>query len=144
VGKRGRESLIYGSGDGWYFAGHAKAANGCNGGLVYHVLEGGTDLCPLRSWRDTDKRPLEDRLSGVIPVLLMRVDAKKAERAKVEAEARERAVLERRKREAEQQRQREKARVEGLVREAESWHKSQSIREYLRAVRQTVVAVLAG
>ena len=32
-----------------------------------NVLEGGTDLCPLRSWRDTDQRPLEDRLSGVIP-----------------------------------------------------------------------------
>ena len=108
-----------------------------SGLLELNVLEGGKNAWPFRSWRDTDKGRLEDRLSGVVPAILTYIDARKAERAKAEAEARERAAIERRKREAEQQRQREKARAEGLVRDAESWHKSQSIREYLRAVQQT-------
>lgn len=108
-----------------------------SGLLELNVFEGRRDSYPFCSWRDTDKGRLEERLRGVIPAILTCIDTRKAERARAEAEARERAVIEQRKRDAEQQRQREKARVDGLVRDSESWHKSQSIREYIRAVRLT-------
>lgn len=110
-----------------------------SGLLELNVFEGRRDSYPFRSWRDTDKGRLEERLGGVIPAILTCIDTRKAEQATAETDARERAAIEQRKREAEQQRQREreKARVDGLVRDAESWHKSQSIREYIRAVRLT-------
>ncbi len=94
-----------------------------------------------RNWRDTDNRSLEDSLDSFMQGLIKMAAQKKEYRRREEEEELQRQEMAR-KREIERQRlaelkqriKKEKARVAKLVGDAENYHKSIRIREFIRAV----------
>ncbi len=121
-----------------------------------------------RSYEDTDKRKLEDRVNEIVAGFIAHAgDARlhrryeEAARGKREEEAKRRQEEERLRLEREQElnrqeqeRQRELARrkqeleakkraehnrVERLIQEADAWHHSRILRGYIRAVRQMIL-----
>lgn len=92
-----------------------------------------------QNWSDGKKQRLEDSLNSFIIGLIWAAEKKKVIR--IEREERERLWREQeevRRRKAEEI-QREKERIQGLLREAEGWHKSQQLRAYIEAVRQEAI-----
>jgi hypothetical protein len=95
------------------------------------------------TWRDGKSKRLEDRLNGFISGLL-RAAAQKEDRCQREQEKeRERREYERKREEEErlwlEKRQRieeERQKVASLISEAENWHKSKMIRDYITAVEK--------
>jgi hypothetical protein len=94
-----------------------------------------------RNWRDTKRKQLEDSLDEFVMGLIKRSAKKKEHRHQREEEALQRQELAR-QREAEQQRlaelkrkiQQERARVSKLVADAENFHKSKQVRDFIAAV----------
>ena len=99
---------------------------------------------PLRkNWRDTKKKRLEDQIDKVI-VGFMKISAEKKERIRQrEEQERQRQEMIKRRKEEELRREelriqieKEQARVSGLIENAENWHTSKLIRDFISAVEQ--------
>jgi hypothetical protein len=99
------------------------------------------------TWRESDKRRLEDRLDKFVAAMSAVVARKTAydeEQKRQQAAARE--AEKRRQEEAERRAERrklynaEKAKVDSLLATANSWRKSQKLREYIEARRQQHLA----
>lgn len=99
---------------------------------------------PLRkNWRDTKKKCLEDQIDKVI-VGFMKISAEKKARVRQrEEQERQRQEMIMRRKEEERRREElriqieeEQARVSGLIENAENWHTSKLIRDFISAVEQ--------
>jgi len=89
----------------------------------------------LKSWAETETRPLEQRLSDFI-ISLVKAAYEDLEAARLRAE-RDRLAEEAaaRRREEERRREAEAARVRALLRQSERWETSRRLHGYLTAVR---------
>lgn len=91
------------------------------------------------TWSDGKVQRLEDRLNAFIVGLINAAVRKREDR--LERERREREWEEERRRREEKARliRQEKERLAGLEKEAENWRKSQSLRAYIDAVRESAI-----
>ena len=94
-----------------------------------------------KNWRDTKRRQLEDSLDAFVIGLIKRAAQKREYRLQEEEKDRQRRETARQKEEQQRHRaeleckiQQEKARVAKLVTDAENFHKSKQIRDYVAAV----------
>ena len=91
------------------------------------------------SWSDAKKQRLETCLNSVVAGLLRAAGLKHAERLKREHQERIRQAKEQIRTNRFARIRQEHGRVATLLREAEDWQKSQKIRQYVDAVRKTVL-----
>lgn len=87
-----------------------------------------------RSWRATGRTPLERWLNRFVIGLILAADDLARRRAEIEQRRREDAERERIRREAEARRREEQERLDQLLADADAWHRSQLLREFMVAV----------
>jgi hypothetical protein len=92
-----------------------------------------------KSWSDGKKYRLEELLNSFMIGLIRASEKEKIKRLEREQREREWKVREEVRRKKAEEIQKEKEKVEGLLREAESWNKAQRIRTYIEAVKQTAI-----
>ncbi len=90
-------------------------------------------------WSDGKKQRVEDALNFFIVGLIKAAEAIKAERLERERWKRERQEKERQREEMARLRKEEEERLQSLDKQIMGWHKSQQIRAYIEAVRQTAI-----
>jgi len=93
-----------------------------------------------RGWVDTEGKPLETQLNGVLVGMVLVADAKRTEQAMAERRRRELQEAERRRIEAEVRRREEAEKLKRLEDEAQAWSKSQRLRAYIDAVEREAIA----
>lgn len=93
-----------------------------------------------KSWPETESRPIEERLNAFALSLSSYAYEEQQRGLRFAEEERVRRATEKRRIEGQQLRERELAKQRALEHEAENWEKSQRIRAYLSAVRETAVA----
>jgi hypothetical protein len=92
-----------------------------------------------RRWADGKKQKLEDCLNSFIASLIMVAAEHKARRLEREREERERLEHQRILEEKARLKREEAARVKALEDEAEAWYKSNQIRAYIKAAKETII-----
>ena len=88
-----------------------------------------------KNWRDTKRQQLEDSLDDFVIGLVKRAAQKKEDRLKWEEEKRQRQEIERKREEMKRKIQQEEARITKLLTDAEYYHKSKQIRDFISAVK---------
>lgn len=88
-------------------------------------------------WSDLKKTPLEQRLEPFVATLVLASDTVKRRRREEEEARRRREAYERERAEKLRQIREEEQRLEQLEAEVEAWHRSQRIRAFVDAVRET-------
>jgi hypothetical protein len=96
------------------------------------------------NWTDTDKKRIEDRLTSFADVLVEIAKEIKECRARAEEWKRQSTEEERRRHEAARHRAEENRRIEELERQASSWRKACSIRQFVEAVREEAIRRTGG
>ncbi len=91
-----------------------------------------------QSWRDGKRQRVEDCLNDFVVALVLAAEAKKVERARIEALHQRWAVEARERAERERLRLEEEARIKALEHQSAVWSKVAEIRSYLAAVRAAV------
>ena len=93
-----------------------------------------------RSWGDGAKQRVEDCLNDVVVGIVAAAEAIKAQRIETEARHREYLAAEEQRRLAQQRREEEAGRVRALDASFTAWRKSEVIRQYVRAMRESAEA----
>jgi len=89
-----------------------------------------------RSWSDGKKQRIEDCLNAIIVGLIDLAFAEKSRRAEKERRELERREYEKLRYEKQEAIRKEKKRLEELESNAENWHRSQKLRQYIEALCQ--------
>jgi hypothetical protein len=93
-----------------------------------------------KSWSDGKTARLESGLNVFLIGLLKVADLLKAQRLKREEEERLRVEAQRQHEEEERRKQEERDKRDALLKEADSWARSQRLRDYISAVKSALVA----
>jgi hypothetical protein len=108
-----------------------------SGKLVFRINEYIDGI--RKSWSDGKKHRLEDLLNSFIIGLIRAAGQEKVKRLEREQREREWREQEEARRKKAEEIQKEKERVERLLREVEAWQNAQQIRTYIEAVKQAAI-----
>ncbi len=97
-----------------------------------------------RSWSDGKRQRIENVLNAFIAGLIQAASVKREHRIQCEKWAREQAERERRQREWQKRKEADERQLWALFTDAECWQKSQQIRAYVQAVKESAEQTLGG
>jgi hypothetical protein len=138
--------------DGRYEFGHSRfnVKRIPSGRLTLHITDADAYWAGgcRKSWRDSEKQNIEDRLNKVVAGLVSFAAHKKEHDAEEERRAEQKRQEQRRREEEAQRRaekrqliQAEQKRVDLLMQQAKCWRASQNLRSYIEARRQNHLAI---
>ena len=91
-----------------------------------------------KSWTD-NKQSLEEQLSHILAYFELEAERLKIERLRYEEESRKREERERLLREEKERQERELARFNDLIKQANKWHQTNILRDYISAVKANAI-----
>lgn len=91
-----------------------------------------------KSWSE-DKQPLEDHLSKILAYFEIEAEKSRIQRIKWEEESRKREERERILREERERQERDLARFNDLIKQANKWHQANIISDYINAIESNAV-----
>lgn len=122
-----------------------------SGRLIIRLRDGGAYWArgARHTWRDSDKRRVEDCLNKVVQGLIAHAARLKEHNEEVKRREQDRLAAEARREEDAKARARkrdlvkaERARVDALLQQARSWQESRNLRDYVDEVRRTQLDIL--
>ncbi len=91
------------------------------------------------SWKDAEKKKLEDKLPLILKGILKAADSFKKQRVRERARAVKEAEERRKAWENELRRRKERERIDDLMGQVDNWQKAKLIRRFLKSAEQAVI-----